>query len=56
MVRKHTRRAAKAAFAISFGVALLIGTLSAGTAGAAKSTMTAKKPTIVLGTKNFTEE
>ena len=54
MVRKHTRRAAKAAFAVSFGVALLIG-LTAGTAGAQRS-MSAKKPTIVIGTKNFTEE
>jgi osmoprotectant transport system substrate-binding protein len=54
MVRKHTRRAAKAAFAVSLGVALLIG-LRATAAGAAK-TKTAAKPTIVLGTKNFTEE
>ncbi len=52
MVRKHTRRAAKAAFAVSIGVALLIGLL-ASTAGAAK---TASKPTIVIGTKNFAEE
>jgi osmoprotectant transport system substrate-binding protein len=52
MVRKHTRRAAKAAFAISLGVALLIGIFATG-AGAAKQ---ATKPTIVLGTKNFTEE
>jgi osmoprotectant transport system substrate-binding protein len=54
MVRKHTRRAAKAAFAVSFGVALLIG-LTAGVAAAHKNA-TAGKPTIVLGTKNFTEE
>jgi len=54
MVRKHTRRAAKAAFAVSFGVALLIG-LTAGVASAQKST-TSSKPTIVIGTKNFTEE
>lgn len=54
MFRKHTRRAAKAAFAVSFGVALLIGLL-VGTAGAAK-TAAAKKPTVVIGTKNFTEE
>jgi osmoprotectant transport system substrate-binding protein len=54
MVRKHTRRAAKAAFAVSIGVALLIG-LTAGVAGAQRSSI-AKKPTIVLGTKNFTEE
>ncbi len=53
MVRKHTRRAAKAAFAISLGVALLIGVLTAGSASAAKA---AKKPTVVIGTKNFTEE
>ena len=54
MFRKHTRRAARAAFAISFGVALLIGlTTTIGSAGAAKATT---KPTIVLGTKNFTEE
>jgi osmoprotectant transport system substrate-binding protein len=47
MFRKHTRRAAKAAFAISFGVALLLGT----TAGAGAAT-----PTITIGTKNFTEQ
>ena len=54
MFRKHTRRAARAAFAISLGVALLIGIIVTGSAaGAAKS---ATKPTIVLGTKNFPEE
>lgn len=53
MVRKHTRRAAKAAFAVSFGVALLIGLFGVGGAGAAK---TAAKPTVVIGTKNFAEE
>ncbi|HWE83137.1 MAG TPA: glycine betaine ABC transporter substrate-binding protein, partial [Gaiellaceae bacterium] len=51
MIRKHTRRAAKAAFAISFGVAIVLG----GFAGAAKSA-TAKAPTIVIGSKNFPEE
>lgn len=45
MIRKHTRRAVKAAFAIAFGVALLIG----GSASAAQ-------PTVTIGTKNFTEE
>jgi osmoprotectant transport system substrate-binding protein len=55
MVRKHTRRAAKAAFAVSIGVALLIG-LTAGVASAGKAKSTASKPTIVLGTKNFGEE
>ena len=54
MVRKHTRRAAKAAFAISLGVALLIG-LTVGVASAQKST-TASKPKLVIGTKNFAEE
>jgi osmoprotectant transport system substrate-binding protein len=53
--RKHTRRAAKAAYAISLGVALLIGLIAAAgsTAATAKP---AKSPTIVIGTKNFTEE
>jgi osmoprotectant transport system substrate-binding protein len=55
MVRKHTRRAAKAAFAVSIGVALLIG-LTAGVASAGKSRATSGKPTITIGTKNFTEE
>jgi osmoprotectant transport system substrate-binding protein len=55
MVRKHTRRAAKAAFAVSIGVALLIG-LTAGVASAGKAKSAASKPTIVLGTKNFGEE
>ena len=61
MVRKHTRRAAKAAFAVSIGVALLIGitvfsgAAHGGVAGAQK-TNASSKPTIVLGTKNFTEE
>ena len=54
MFRKHTRRAAKAAFAISFGVALLIG-LAVQVASAQKNA-TASKPKIVIGTKNFAEE
>jgi osmoprotectant transport system substrate-binding protein len=49
--RKHNRRAAKAAYAVSLGVALLIGLLVTGGAGASP----AAKPTIVVGTKNFTE-
>jgi osmoprotectant transport system substrate-binding protein len=63
MVRKHTRRAAKAAFAVSFGVALLLGLTAcggsskSGVAGAHKTlAKTAAKPTIVIGTKNFAEE
>ncbi|MBV8561706.1 MAG: hypothetical protein JOZ56_01310, partial [Actinobacteria bacterium] len=51
MFRKHTRRAAKAAFAISLGVALLIGLPAGSGLAAAKA-----KPTVVVGTKNFTEE
>src|SRR4029078_730275 len=51
MYRKHTRRPAKAAYAISTGVALLIGLIACGGAGASP----AAKPTIVVGTKNFTE-
>jgi osmoprotectant transport system substrate-binding protein len=52
VIRKHTRRAAKAAFAISLGVAILIGLLAAAFARPAHSAGT----TIVLGTKNFPEE
>jgi osmoprotectant transport system substrate-binding protein len=59
--RKHTRRAAKAAFAISFGVALLIGLAACGGGGGGSSNPTTTsssgpKPTIILGTKNFGEE
>ena len=60
MFRKHTRRAAKAAFAISFGVALLIGLTACGGGGGSSdttaTTSSAPKPTITLGTKNFGEE
>lgn len=51
MIRKHTRRAAKAAFAVSLGVAIVLG----GTATAATQ-QRAAAPAIVIGTKNFTEE
>ncbi len=51
MIRKHTRRAAKAAFAISFGVAIVLG----GFAGTARPA-THAAPTITIGTKNFPEE
>jgi osmoprotectant transport system substrate-binding protein len=51
MIRKHTRRAAKAAFAISIGVAIILG----GSAYAAPQRHAAT-PTIVVGNKNFTEE
>jgi osmoprotectant transport system substrate-binding protein len=51
VIRKHTRRAAKAAFAISFGVAIVLGGLAGTARPATKAT-----PTIVIGTKNFPEE
>jgi osmoprotectant transport system substrate-binding protein len=51
VIRKHTRRAAKAAFAISLAVAIVLG----GTARPAES-KPAAPPTITLGTKNFAEE
>src|SRR5215469_1155108 len=56
MFRKHTRRAARAAFAVSFGVALLIGLAVFGGAAHGGVQKAASKPTIVLGTKNFGEE
>ncbi len=55
MIRKHTRRAAKAAFAISLGVAILVGLVAVAAVRPASARTTAG-PTIVLGTKNFTEE
>ena len=55
MIRKHTRRAAKAAFAISLGVAIVIGLFAAAFARPAHANSTAG-PTIVIGTKNFPEE
>jgi osmoprotectant transport system substrate-binding protein len=51
MIRKHTRRAAKAAFAISLGVAIVLGG-----AAAVASAKPQSKPTIIVGNKNFTEE
>jgi osmoprotectant transport system substrate-binding protein len=52
VIRKHTRRAAKAAFAISLGVAIVIGLLAAVFARPAHSAGT----TVTIGTKNFPEE
>src|SRR5262249_58814165 len=59
MYRKHTRRTAKAAFAVSLGVALLIGITAFG--GSAKGSVAGaqkaqSKPHLVIGTKNFPEE
>ncbi len=51
MIRKHTRRAAKAAFAISLGVAIVLG----GFAGTARPATRTGVP-IIIGSKNFAEE
>ena len=58
MVRKHTRRVAKAAFAVSLGVALLIGLVACGGGGKKQTTSSAtgSNPAITIGTKNFAEE
>jgi osmoprotectant transport system substrate-binding protein len=60
MVRKHTRRAAKAAFAVSLGVALLIGLAACGGSGGGGNPTTTTqaqgpKPTITIGDKGFGE-
>ncbi len=54
MIRKHTRRAAKAAFAISLGVAIVIGLFAAALRG--RRTRIGAGPTVIIGTKNFPEE
>jgi len=53
MVRKHTRRAVKAAYAVSLAVAIVTGLIAAGAGAAAPS---AARPTVTIGTKNFTEQ
>jgi osmoprotectant transport system substrate-binding protein len=55
VIRKHTRRAAKAAFAISLAVAIVIGVLAAAFTRQAHATPKAG-PTVIVGTKNFGEE
>ncbi|HEV2591903.1 MAG TPA: ABC transporter substrate-binding protein [Gaiellaceae bacterium] len=55
MIRKHNRRAAKAAFAISLGVAIVIGLAVAVVASPAHAGSAAGTK-IVLGSKNFPEE
>lgn len=55
MIRKHNRRAAKAAFSIALGVALILGLTSA--AIAASTSDAGKQATpIIVGTKNFPEQ
>jgi osmoprotectant transport system substrate-binding protein len=55
VIRKHTRRAAKAAFAISLAVAIVIGLYAAAFTRPAHATAKAG-PTLIVGTKNFSEE
>jgi osmoprotectant transport system substrate-binding protein len=55
VIRKHTRRAAKAAFAISLGVAIVIGLYAAAFTRPAHASAKSG-PTITIGTKNFGEE
>ena len=52
MIRKHNRRAAKAAFTIALGVAIILGGAAAAPAAHSKSAATP----IIIGTKNFPEQ
>jgi osmoprotectant transport system substrate-binding protein len=52
VIRKHNRRAAKAAFAIALGVAIVIGGAAAAPAAVDRSEATP----IIIGTKNFPEQ
>jgi osmoprotectant transport system substrate-binding protein len=55
VIRKHNRRAAKAAFTIALGVALILGITAA--ASAADTRDAGKQATpIIVGTKNFPEQ
>jgi osmoprotectant transport system substrate-binding protein len=55
VIRKHNRRAAKAAFSIAFGVALILG-LTGGAIAAAGSGAGKQATPIIVGTKNFPEQ
>ena len=52
MIRKHNRRAAKAAFAIALGVAIVLG----GAAAAPAALEQRQATPIIIGTKNFPEQ
>ena len=52
MIRKHNRRAAKAAFAIALGVAIVLGGAAAATAAVDRGQATP----IIIGTKDFPEQ
>jgi hypothetical protein len=49
VIRKHNRRAAKAAFAIALGVAIVLG----GAASAPAAVDRGEATPIIIGTKNF---
>ncbi len=55
MIRKHNRRAAKAAFSIAFGVALILGLVAAAPAAVGGAEAQNATP-IIVGTKNFPEQ
>jgi osmoprotectant transport system substrate-binding protein len=55
VIRKHNRRAAKAAFSIALGVALILGLVAAAPA-AVGGQSGAKATPIIVGTKNFPEQ
>jgi len=55
VIRKHNRRAAKAAFSIAFGVALILGLVAAAPAAVDGQSGTKATP-IIVGTKNFPEQ
>ena len=52
MIRKHNRRAAKAAFMVALGVAIILGGAAAAPAASDKAAATP----IIIGTKNFPEQ
>jgi osmoprotectant transport system substrate-binding protein len=52
VIRKHNRRAAKAAFTIALGVAIILG----GSAAAPAARQQAAATPIIVGTKNFPEQ
>ena len=55
MIRKHNRRAAKAAFSIALGVALILGLTAAAYAAGTSGAQQQATP-IIVGTKNFPEQ
>jgi osmoprotectant transport system substrate-binding protein len=55
VIRKHNRRAAKAAFSIALGVALILGLVAAAPAAVGGQSATKATP-IIVGTKNFPEQ